>query len=192
VEFFNEAVIMLTLYSFFGFTPFVADLSIRVYVGFYCSFVVSMHMIINLFLITFDTFRGTLFSFRIWYALRTKTQAQLSLQQKRADAKTLRRSVRITRKKQESDEFTTIADLQENSIVSRKKPEKGRKATRKRKNTDLQSILEVEPLFEDVSEAVPNMQSNAEATRWNENEGTQVDGAYIRNALRQKRRRRGK
>jgi hypothetical protein len=62
------------------------------------------------------------------------------------------------------------------------------RAVHKRKEPELHEILEVERCFEDVSEDnINNMPSKAEATRWNENKDTQVDGAYIRNAIRQRK-----
>ena len=52
---------MMVLYTMICFSPFVPDLHARYTVGFFCMFLVSLHLGINLSLIFFGSFSKLLF-----------------------------------------------------------------------------------------------------------------------------------
>jgi hypothetical protein len=54
-EFFNETTIMCVLYCMICFSPFVPDIKVRQAVGYFCCLIVSLHLAINLLLISFST-----------------------------------------------------------------------------------------------------------------------------------------
>lgn len=60
-EFFNEIIIMMVLYTMICFSPFVPDLSARYQVGWFCIFLVGLHLALNLGLILFGSFKKVRF-----------------------------------------------------------------------------------------------------------------------------------
>ena len=54
-EFFNETTIMCVLYCIICFSPFVPDIEVRQAVGYFCCLIVSLHLAINLLIISVST-----------------------------------------------------------------------------------------------------------------------------------------
>ena len=51
-EYFNEIVILLVLYSIFVFTPWVDNVDVSFYTGYFTIFIVVSHLAVSLLLIT--------------------------------------------------------------------------------------------------------------------------------------------
>lgn len=69
-EYFNEVVIMFVLYNMICFSNFVPDVEARYTIGFFCIFIVSLHLGINLFLIVYHNFKKLKFDINIWLTKR--------------------------------------------------------------------------------------------------------------------------
>jgi len=68
VEFINEIIIMMVLYCMICFSPFVPDPIARYKMGFFCCFIVTLHLVVNLGIIGSGSFRQLLFKYRLWRA----------------------------------------------------------------------------------------------------------------------------
>jgi hypothetical protein len=51
-QFFDETILMCVMYCMMCFSPFVPDLEARQGMGYFCCLIVSVHLFINLFLIS--------------------------------------------------------------------------------------------------------------------------------------------
>lgn len=70
MEFLNETFIMFVLYSMITFSPFVPDNKARIIMGYFCCFVVALHLVVNLSLILATSVNSLIFSFKLWRAKR--------------------------------------------------------------------------------------------------------------------------
>jgi hypothetical protein len=68
VDFLNESIIMMVLYTMICFSPFVSDVNAKLKIGYVCMLVVGGHLAINMFLIVFTSVQGLKFKFKIWMA----------------------------------------------------------------------------------------------------------------------------
>jgi hypothetical protein len=76
---FNEAFIMVLLYHFMCFTPFVSDMPARIQIGFSFCILESLNLLVNLLIISGSVCKGLIFKFKIWRAykkLLTQKQGQ--------------------------------------------------------------------------------------------------------------------
>ena len=48
LEFFNELILMLVLYTMLCFSPFVHDVNVKFYLGYVSIAIVALHLLINL------------------------------------------------------------------------------------------------------------------------------------------------
>ena len=71
MEYFNEFILMMTMYSILCFTPFVGDLYTQFYMGYVTITIVCLHLIINLFMIFKSTF----------YEMKMKCKKKMMLKQ---------------------------------------------------------------------------------------------------------------
>ena len=55
LEYFNELILMMTMYTIICYSPWVQDVELKFYIGYVTIGFVILHLVINLFLI----FRGT-------------------------------------------------------------------------------------------------------------------------------------
>ena len=55
-EYFNEIILMLTLYTFICFSPFVPDVEMRFAIGYFAIATVSLHLVVNFTLIGRETY----------------------------------------------------------------------------------------------------------------------------------------
>ena len=67
-EYFNECILMLTVYTFVCFTPFVPDVETKFYIGYVSIFIVILHLVVNIFII----FRPTVHSAKLKCKLRAR------------------------------------------------------------------------------------------------------------------------
>jgi hypothetical protein len=68
LEYLNEIIIMLVLYTIICFSQFVPDPEARYMMGFVCIVIVASHLLINLWLISFKSFKILKFEIQIWFA----------------------------------------------------------------------------------------------------------------------------
>jgi len=68
IEFFNETIIMIVMYCFFCFSDFVPDPQARSSIGFVCCSIVSLHLLVNLFLMGKEIFLEILKDYRFYCA----------------------------------------------------------------------------------------------------------------------------
>ena len=60
LEYFNEFILMMVLYTIFTFSPWVDDVNVVFYIGYITISIVALHLLVNLFLIfavTFGSFK---------------------------------------------------------------------------------------------------------------------------------------
>ena len=66
MEFFNETVIMLVMYAIFCFSDFVPDPETKSYIGLYCCAIVSLHLLVNLYLLVKEVVHENLHQLRLY------------------------------------------------------------------------------------------------------------------------------
>lgn len=59
IEIFNEVCIMLTMYNFLCFSDFVPDIHVKIGIGFFCISFVALQILVNLFLLAYETIRNS-------------------------------------------------------------------------------------------------------------------------------------
>ena len=57
IEFFNEIILMLVMYTIICFSPLVTSIEVRFSIGYITMLTVSMHLAVNFFIIGKSTFR---------------------------------------------------------------------------------------------------------------------------------------
>ena len=67
-ERFNEVILMLILYTMLCFTPWVPQIETKMKVGYLSCFFVCLHFIVNLYIMTRSSIKGTIISCRIYSA----------------------------------------------------------------------------------------------------------------------------
>jgi hypothetical protein len=77
-EFLNETVVMCVLYCMICFSPFVPDIKAKQTMGYFCCFLVALHLAINIYLILSSSLRKLLINGKLWLA-RRKLAKQLKL-----------------------------------------------------------------------------------------------------------------
>jgi len=84
-EFMNETVVMSVLYCMMCFSPFVSDIEAKQTMGYFCCFLVALHLAVNLYLIVASSFRQILLRAKLWLALRKLSkQRELNVLKKQA------------------------------------------------------------------------------------------------------------
>ena len=61
-EFFNETILMFVMYTIMCFSPWVADVDVRFFIGYITISCVCLHLFVNLFDIVGETYRNVRFS----------------------------------------------------------------------------------------------------------------------------------
>lgn len=84
MEFINETIIMFVLYNMICFSPFVPDNNARIVMGYFCCFIVSLHLFVNLGLITATSVKAVFKTLRLW--LKKRHLAKQRREQKSAMA----------------------------------------------------------------------------------------------------------
>jgi len=69
-ELINETVVMCVLYCMICFSPFVPDIEAKQVMGYFCCFLVSLHLAFNLYLILGSSTRGLILKGKLWLARR--------------------------------------------------------------------------------------------------------------------------
>lgn len=85
LEYFNETVLMFTMYTIFFFSPWVAQSAVRFMAGYITIIVVSLHLLINLFVIARSTVRDTHDNLRRKMAIRRHRAQRLALRRRLED-----------------------------------------------------------------------------------------------------------
>lgn len=57
IEYFNEIIILCVLYTILTFSPWVSDLDVKFYVGYWTISFIVIHLAVNMLLILRSTFR---------------------------------------------------------------------------------------------------------------------------------------
>ena len=97
IEFLNECIIMMVLYSMICFSPFVPEPEARYILGFFCIVIVGLHLIVNLFLILFSNFKQIKLDLMIWRSrrllLKQVSEQKLLLENTRVKRRLMRRQL---------------------------------------------------------------------------------------------------
>ena len=64
MEYFNEFILMQTMYTIICFSPFIGDVETKFYLGYVTITIVCLHLVVNLFIIFRSTFLGIKFKCR--------------------------------------------------------------------------------------------------------------------------------
>ena len=67
-EYFNECILMLTVYTIICFTPFVPEVETKFYIGYMAISLVVLHLVVNLLII----FRSTVLLIKLKCKLRAR------------------------------------------------------------------------------------------------------------------------
>jgi len=68
VEMFNEGTILLCMYCFMCFTPFVPDLLVRHYLGYFVCAIVSVNLLFNYYLLGLNLLHRLRYEYFVYYA----------------------------------------------------------------------------------------------------------------------------
>jgi len=65
---FSETILMLTMYHFICFTPFVPDLEVRFALGYSVSCLICLHLAVSMFLLLKEAYRDVKINYLVHYA----------------------------------------------------------------------------------------------------------------------------
>ena len=66
-ENFNEVILMLVLYTMMCFSPFISDVQTKYNIGYVSNGFVALHLLINVGIISYATFKQTKREYRLRY-----------------------------------------------------------------------------------------------------------------------------
>ena len=69
-RYFNESIMMLSIYTFMPYTPWVSDAQTRFLVGYESIFFIVLHILVNLGPISIETLKMTFKKIRTKFAIR--------------------------------------------------------------------------------------------------------------------------
>jgi len=67
-EMFSETILMLTMYHFICFTPFVPDNEVRFKLGYSVSCLICLHLAVSMFLLLKENYRNAKMKYLVHYA----------------------------------------------------------------------------------------------------------------------------
>lgn len=107
LEYFNELVLMMTMYTMLCYSPWIHDVELKFYIGYVTIGFVILHLVINLFLIFRSTFIMLSNRCRRRMTMRTYKKSRSTLQKRLKDnhEKRLKRTKKLMQEASEAKQL---------------------------------------------------------------------------------------